>query len=277
MSLDELVERFGGVLSTKQLIRAGHNTGDIAQAVADGSLDRIRHGWYAFPGADQVVVDAVKDRGVLSCVAALERAGLWVPEGYRGKHSRVTRYERRQSYDRCKRYGRPTVAEGAVDNVSVGLQYAARCLTEEDFVIVCDSALNHGKLKHDELRAAFAHAPDRVRQAVEKCEPLAASGTETAARLRLRAEGIKVEVQPRFPGVGWVDLLVGDRLAVELDSRAHHTEDDAYETDRGRDRKLLALGVIPLRLTYRQVFREWATTYSDIQQMLRRGMHRRRS
>ncbi|MFW0782939.1 hypothetical protein AAFP35_00330 [Gordonia sp. CPCC 206044] len=276
MDYETLVERFGGVVATRQLIGAGYDEKAISVAVDDGALDRLRHGWFATGAAEPAVVEAVRGGGLLTCVSSLQRHGLWIPEGHEGVHSRVTRYGRRHGPDGCRRYGRPSPAVGAIDDVATSLHYAARCLTLEEFIIVCDSALHHRKLTDDDLTQEFRRSPDRIRTAITKCDRRAASGTETAARLRLRSAGLAVEVQHEVSGVGWVDLLVGGSLAIELDSRDHHTGADNYESDRHRDRLLIALGYIPLRLTYGQVFRHWESTYADIERMIRRGIHRRR-
>ncbi|MEY1673204.1 hypothetical protein AB4Z55_03405 [Gordonia sp. ABKF26] len=277
MDFDELIERFGGVVATHQLLAAGETTASIRDAHRSGTLTSIRHGWYRTPAADPEVVGAVADDGVVSCASALRRHGLWIPEHPIALHSRVTRHQRRRSHDRCRRYGRPTPARGAVDDVATALQYAARCFDVEGFVILCDSALNSGKITPERLRAEFDDAPMFIRRAIGKTNRLAASGTETAARLRLESAGLRVAVQHRVPGVGWVDLVVGQRLALELDSVEHHTGVEKYEEDRARDRKLIAHGYFPLRLTYAQVFRDWATTYADIAQIIAGGYHRSRS
>lgn len=84
-------------------------------------------------------------------------------------------------------------------------------------------------------------------------------------------------MQHEVPTVGWIDLLVGNRLAIELDSRAHHTGEEDYERDRIRSRKLIPLGYLPMRLTYAQVFGDWETTYADIVATVRKGYHRSRA
>ncbi len=277
MDYDQLIERFGGVVSTRQLLESGETTPDIRRAVETGVIQRIRHGWFRVPDADPDVVAAVADHAVVSCASALLRHGLWIPDHPVESHARVTRYERRRSPDRCRRHGRPTPARTAVDDVATALQYAARCFDEEGFVILCDSALHHGKLTHDDLRSEFRLAPLAIKNAIERCNRLAASGTETAARLRLRSAGLRVEVQHHVPGVGWIDLLVGERLAIELDSRAHHTGEEDYESDRVRSRKLIPLGYLPMRLTYAQVFSHWEATYADIAAAVRKGYHRNRA
>ncbi|QHD87811.1 hypothetical protein GR168_22310 [Gordonia sp. JH63] len=277
MTFDELTERFGGVVATHQLLAAGETAASIRDACRSGTLSSIRHGWYRTEAADPEVVGAVADHGVVSCATALRRHGLWIPEHPEQVHSRVTRHERRRSHDRCRRYGRPTPADGAVDDVATALQYAARCFDVEGFVILCDSALNTGKITPARLRTEFDDAPMFIKRAIEKTHQLAASGTETAARLRLRSAGLRVTVQHHVSGVGWVDLLVGERLALELDSVEHHTGIEKYEEDRTRDRKLISRGYFPLRVTYAQVFGDWANTYADIAEIIAHGYHRSRS
>ncbi|MGW9263982.1 hypothetical protein [Gordonia terrae] len=200
MDFDELIERFGGVVATHQLLAAGETTASIRDARRSGRLTSIRHGWYRTPTADPEVVGAVADDGVVSCASALRRHGLWIPEHPAALHSRVTRHQRRRSHDRCRRSGRPTPARGAVDDVATALQYAARCFDVEGFVILCDSALNSGKITPERLRAEFDDAPMFIRRAIGRTNRLAASGTETAARLRLESAGLRVAVQHRVPG-----------------------------------------------------------------------------
>ena len=43
------------------------------------------------------------------------------------------------------------------------------------------------------------------------------------------------------------------RLAVELDSRTHHADWEAAETDRARDAALLAIGIRTVRVTARRL------------------------
>ncbi|WP_238420220.1 type IV toxin-antitoxin system AbiEi family antitoxin domain-containing protein [Gordonia sp. 'Campus'] len=277
MDFDELIERFGGVIATHQLLAAGETTASIRRALRSGALLPIRHGWYRTGAADADVVAAVSDHGVVSCASALRRHGLWTPDHPTALHSRLTRHQRRSNPDRCRRYGRPTPADGAIDDVATALQYAARCYDVEGFIILCDSALNSGKITPERLRADFGDAPAFIQRAVAKTHRLAASGTETAARVRLRNAGLRVRVQHQVPGVGWIDLLVGDRLALELDSIEHHTGIERYEKDRIRDRKLVAQGYFPLRLTYAQVFDDWDATYADIADIIGRGHHRSRA
>ncbi len=121
-------------------------------------------------------------------------------------------------------------------------EFAARCLDAEGLVVVVDSALNGERATPHEVERAVAPAPQAVRRLLDRCDAEAQSGTETMVRLRLRARNITVTTQHRVPGVGRVDLLVGERLVIEVDSHAHHTGVERYEADRARDRRLVQLG-----------------------------------
>ena len=101
-----------------------------------------------------------------------------------------------------------------------------------------------------------------------------ASGLETLARLHLRGHNLQVRSQVQIMGVGRVDLVVGDRLVLELDSRAHHTDHDAYERDRARDLELVRRGYLVVRVTYLQVMTGWANVERAILEITRRGEHR---
>lgn len=69
------------------------------------------------------------------------------------------------------------------------------------------------------------------------------------ARLRLRRKGLDVTVQAHVAGLGHVDLLVGNRLVVEVDSREHHTGHDNYVEDRRRARVAAKRGLLRMPLT----------------------------
>jgi very-short-patch-repair endonuclease len=58
------------------------------------------------------------------------------------------------------------------------------------------------------------------------------------------------------------------RLVIELDGRAVHGTRRAFETDRERDRILLAEGWRPMRITWRQLHEEPELIVSDLRRLL---------
>lgn len=275
--LDILLRACLGVVSRSQLLSAGLSDADIRRLVRQESLRRIRTGWYAASFADQLVVEAVREGGVLTCLSALRRHGVWVPEHPHALHLRpMVRGNSVRTSRRCRTFGPMPAAVGAVDDVVTALRHAARSLDAEDFIVVSDSALNLKLATFDELSSALSTAPARVRSLLDRCDGQAQSGTETMVRLRLRAKNIGVSTQHHVPGVGHVDLLVGNRLVIEVDSKAHHTGVERYESDRTRDRLLTQLGYLPIRFTYRQVVHDWHACEHTVIDLVRRGDHRRR-
>lgn len=81
----------------------------------------------------------------------------------------------------------------------------------------------------------------------------AGSPGETLARVALVLGGLTVATQVRFEGVGFVDLLVGGKVVVEIDGRAYHQDPAAFRRDRERDRVLAALGYPVLRYAFTEV------------------------
>lgn len=150
---------------------------------------------------------------------------------------------------------------------------AVQCQPEEYAVVVIDSALNRGLVTLRQLEAAFERLPRRYTRALGRADGRSQSGTETLVRLRLRALGIRVSLQVRVSGVGYVDLIVGDRFVLECDSRRFHTGDERYHGDRLRDRELIKLGYLPMRLTYEMIMFDWPETLETILSRVRRREH----
>ncbi|WP_328858842.1 hypothetical protein OG579_08925 [Williamsia herbipolensis] len=264
-----------GVHSRIRLLAQGHTDSDIRRAVRSGDLIRLRPGWYATTIADPETVAAVRAGGVLGCVSALRFHDLWIPPGHEGLHVRTSKYGKGRRPGSCQGVGRPLPLDDAVDSIPVALHCAVGCLPADHWVVVCDSALNSRSVTTDELRALLPTATRRIDELLARCDPRSQSGTETLVRLRLRAAGYEVRVQPRIRGVGKVDLRVG-RLLIECDSVSHHTGLAQYRNDRRRDRKALVGRWLKLRLTYEEVMFGWEEVFADIMAITRADRHRRR-
>src|SRR5690606_24284588 len=142
------------------------------------------------------------------------------------------------------------------------------CGSREEFIAAADSAVRQGRLSPTELRDAGV--PARL---CELIDPSSESGGEPMLRLRLRALRLAFRSQVPVPGVGRVDFLVGDRLVIEVDGYAHHGDREAFERDRRRDARLVELGYIVIRVSYRQLAEEWADVERSILAVVRSGRH----
>ncbi|GAC66386.1 type IV toxin-antitoxin system AbiEi family antitoxin domain-containing protein [Gordonia soli] len=262
-----------GVVTRTELLGSGETDSSIRRAIRNGDLQRVRPGWFATPSADPAVVEAVRRGGCLSCVSALRSHGLWVPPGYDSVHVRTSRYAMERGSTTCHAPGRPRPVTTAVDTIPLALACAARCMSAEDWIVVCDSALGRQNWSTDELRHRMGTVSASMDALLRKCDGRSQSGTETLARVRFRAAGFRVEVQPAIPGVGWVDLKIG-RLLFECDSKPHHTSLENYRNDRRRDRCALVDGWMTMRVTYDDVMYGWEHILTDVRTLTRTDRHR---
>lgn len=266
--IERILATNGGVVSAAQLRAAGWSHSQIKK---QGWLS-VRRGWYASPSANPHVVRAVSAGGVLSCVSALRRGGVWVPDS--GLHIRYSE-RARQSHPgvrSCHPYRLDPPILSAIDPIEIAVASAANCLDAEGVVIVLDSMLNKRMIEMADARSIVAASRFARLNLEERCDPKSESGTETMIRLRLRAAGINLQTQVAIPGVGRVDFLVGNRLIIEADSREHHLS--KYQSDRTRDRVATGLGFLVIRLTYEDVVHRWNVALADIRSVIRRRAHR---
>lgn len=276
--LTHLLMENRGVVARQQLLALGLTPLRIQELCANETLDRLRRGWYADPRfADATVRRAVHAGGVLSCVSALKLHGLWTPPDAH-LHIRRSRRLRRTLLPagtrQCRPWGSDPAITVSVDPVLIGLACAINCVVADDAVVLLDSALNSTKASEADLATIFADLPHSKSKLLSLIDPTAQSGTETYVRLRLRRRGIKVRSQVQIPGVGRVDFLVGDRLVLEVDGFEHHSSFDNYTNDRQRDRVLVGLGYLVVRLRYQDVLHGWDAVEPDLLAIIRRGGHR---
>ncbi|OAB86550.1 hypothetical protein AWH69_14650 [Janibacter melonis] len=257
-----------------QLLATGLTRRDLDAAVADGRL-LVAGRWIADVGESPQVLSVLRQGARPTCVTAAATHGLWVPP-----HSGLHVMTRRPSAG--TRWPGDYVTHGfvrrwpersPVASVPLLLEHSLRCLDPLDVGVLVDSALHLGLVAPADVAALARAAPRRVLPVLARTTGRSESGTESKVRLFVALKGVDVRPQVQIPGVGRVDLLVGRRWIVEADSRAHHTGELAYETDRGRDVAALERGYLTSRLTYAMVFGEWARTSRWLISMIRTGQH----
>lgn len=259
-----------GVFSLAELRQLEYDDWLVRKHVQKGLLIRLRPGWYATADANTAAMEAVRMGGALGCVAALRWHGLWIPPGYDGVHVRFSKYGRHKHSRGCQGYGPQMPVLTAVDPVASALKYAAKCMAAEDWIAVCDSALNKARQTVSDLQGDMGSVPRVMRELMDKCDPNSQSGTESLTRLRLR---FVVHTQPKIQGVGRVDLRVG-RLLIECDSKNHHTSLANYQNDRRRDRAALRGKWMTMRITYDDVLYGWEGVLDDVRAITRTDRHR---
>lgn len=250
------------------LLARGLTKRAITGLVETGRLLRLRRGWYAGSATPTPVARAVASGGALTCVSALALAGAWTMP-HPSVHVRAARGTAARGGVTCRVHWSAEPVASAVDDPATALALAITCLDLRAAVVVVDSVLNRGILSADDVTRILGASP-RGRRVLALIDGRAESGIETLPRLALRARRVRVRTQVVIPGVGRVDLLIGDRLILECDGREWHAD---FEADRARDRALIARGYLVIRASYRQILDGWGTVEAQILALVRRREH----
>lgn len=285
MDVADTIRELGGVAQLDVLRTRGIGRADVLEARRAGHVDRVRRAWYAAPDADPAAVAAVRIGGALTCVSAAAAHGLWqVPDDRihialagnaarlrpldegppPGEDPRLVLHWRERTW--C-----PTRALQSIDDV---LRHVVECQPLPLAVAVIDSALRTGVARGvlDDWLSQSASGARAMRFADGRAE----AGGESIARVRLRQAGYVVHPQFQLPGVGRIDMRVGERLLVEIDSRSHHAREREMASDRRRDRAALQLGFVPLRFMHLEVLHDWDAVQAVVDEFTRTDRHRRR-
>jgi very-short-patch-repair endonuclease len=256
------------IVSYHELRAAGVSRRVIDNAVASGGLARVRVGWYAEPGTPEPVVAATRCGGTLTCAAALRYHGVWV--GRAETHVRVDPAARvHATTHRIHRLAGDSSC--GVDDPLTALAVLCACAPREEVICALDSALHLGLVTMSDVLARLTTAKGRT--IVDRSDRRSESGIETLARVRLRSRGIRLRVQVPISGIGRVDIVVGDRLVIELDGDEWHSTAEQRESDRRRDSALTARGYLVLRAGYRRVMGDWTAFEREVLSIVRRDAH----
>lgn len=230
------LSRLGCVAEVRTLRESGVGKAALASAVAAGSILRVRRGCYALPDADPADVAALAWGGVATCITALAKLGLPVPEpdgihlalpasrSFSGRNSRPPSAVRPHYFARPLPHGPAAVID------------SARCLSAEDHLIAVDAALHEGILTRRDVEGFTWCSDERRRFLLKYGDGRAESPPETLARLALMRAGIRPQCQVWIAGIGRVDMLINRWLIVEVDGEKYHVGEKAFKNDRRRDR-----------------------------------------
>jgi len=134
-------------------------------------------------------------------------------------------------------------------------------------------AIRRGKLSSADLRARLAEYP-RVRERAALTRLLDQVGSGVTSYLEFRAR-TRVFNTSEFAALTWqAPVSIGERryvldaydaqarLAIELDGRAFHSDDDTRRGDLERDARLASVGIQTVRFTYEDIIcrPEWCRT-----------------
>jgi very-short-patch-repair endonuclease len=285
MELLACIRSLGGVAPTYRLLRMGWTGRALKAAVHRGAIVRVRQGWYAsaFESADNLAAWRVGGR--LTCVSGAAFFGL-ATRSTDAIHVAVARTASRLRKPSDMRH-RLTPESGAVvhwrtrrigsafvESPLTCLIDMCRCESPEFVVAAVDSALHAGLISRAAWLRAVADLPLRLRLQLADVDGRSESIIESISRFRCRALGLQVRIQVTLASGVRVDMVIGDRLVVEVDGREYHSNPAAFERDRIRDARLTALGYRVLHFSYKQVMYDWPSVEAAILAAVEHGDHR---
>ncbi|KAA9084059.1 endonuclease domain-containing protein [Microbacterium radiodurans] len=265
------VRRLGGVARTTTLLDQGLSRHHVATAVAAAEVKRIRRGWVAATDADPELVTAARAGVVVTCVSAARRLGLWVLADDR-PHVAAPSHAGRIALDGgVVHWAAPTVPrhpDALVDSVENTLIAVSRCQPFERALTVWESALRRKLIAREAMQRL--DMPPAARRLCREASPFSDSGLETLLPRRLRWLGLPLRQQV------WlidrpVDLLIADRLVVQIDGGHHVGGQRAADIDH--DTRLMLLGYHVIRVTYAQVIEDWPRVQDLITAAVAQGLH----
>jgi very-short-patch-repair endonuclease len=272
-------------MAARELLDFGLSRRAITEAVRSEEIVRVRQGWYSTPWLPPALQRAARVGGQLACASAAAHWKFWHLEDDR-LHVVVDRNacQLRSAASYRNRLvespdpgvvvhwtGRAEWPSRVLVPPEVCVDQVARCCSPEAALVIVESALNMRAVSAAAWTNVLSALPRERQIPLLQATALSGSGTETLFVHRLRQIGIPVRQQVRFSGVGYVDCLIGERLVVELDSVAHHSDPT---TDRRRDAQLSGLGCRVLRFMHSQVQHRWPEVERAVLAAISRGDHR---
>ena len=143
----------------------------------------------------------------------------------------------------------------------------------DDGVAALDSARHRGLVDRVDVELLRRSLPVSRQFLVDSSRDDVPEYLESIARQKLERAGFEVRVQVNVLDERWIDLLIGDRLAIECDGKGKYENGATVDKDRKRDAFLEALGYHVIRLSYAMVLYDWDATLSMIMAIVDRGDH----
>lgn len=253
---------------------AGFSKYDMSESVSAGLIRRVRRSWIVAPGADSGIVTAINAGGRLTCVSVAARRGLWAPphdEVHVALPRSAARFDSAGLRAHWGHAPMPTTRHAVAEPLINALLHLATCIPRLDALAVWESALRKTSLTTDMLGRVQWHS-SRARELAAAASVLADSGLETHVVHGIRGMGVACRQQVVLDGRP-VDVLIGERLVVQLDGFEHHGEAVQRRRDIRGDAQLVLRGYTVLRFDYQQVLFDWPYVEATIAAAIAQGLH----
>ena len=264
VDVERRLAELGGAARWRDLVGCAADDRRLRALVERGLVRSHGGGCYALPEAPDWLVRARQFNAALTCISWAAESGHFVLERPTRLHLAVPagRSPSRSPHRPVRSavlHRTSALRSGALPDPPVVTAPAAaaailRCQPALLAMVAIDSFLNRSTCTAAEIAAQLRGPGSKhAKTLLGRCDARSDSGMETIARVVLRDAGLAVRCNVPVSGVGWVDLLVEDRVVVELDGFEHHGSRRVFAQDRRRDRALAALGFRVLRFTYDEV------------------------
>lgn len=266
-----------GIAHREQIRRAGFGAATVRALVGGGDAAPIRRSWIALPGAAAELRGAAAAGGQISCLSLARRRGWWVPPALdQALHLHVLPGSAsvREGNDAVVRHWtKPLVPMGRslIASVEEALQHIAGCVDRDRALVLWESAARTERLSPDALRRV-GWTSRAARELAAEVQGLSDSGLETLVVIPLRRRGLRVRQQVKLAG-RFVDLLVGDRLVLQIDGFEFHASSRQRSQDIAHDAELRLRGFTVIRLSYSQVVHDWPGVERTIHRAVAAGLH----
>lgn len=271
MRLDTLLAVNQGFVSRAQLRRAGLSSHSIRALIADGALVAFTRDILGRPTVNPTLRRAVAMGGRVACVTAARAMGIWVldsDEFHVIPRSHNGRFRSDGLTPEAVLHWTPEPIEPdrsrlAIESGRNTLAHLARCQPLDAAVASFDSAVRLGMITTEELQRLASVHRGRFAETVAHVTGDADSGLETLTRVRLGWAGIECRRQVVIDGHP-VDVLIGERLIIQLDGKQHVEDRVQLARDRRQDRRLKLMGYTVLRYSYAEIVFGWEAVLAEI-------------
>lgn len=259
-----------GVSTYANLREHGVTRRELTRLLEIGALTRIRRGWFALDNVDYNILTAVRLRGQLTgTVAPNPQHDCWLRPHAHPQFALPNSSGRRHLGPKDQHHLHVTSAARVILPIRDTLECIADAAREPfEHALPAIESLVYRRVVSEDMVITALSGNYRARKLLKWFDPSAESGLETLVRTRLLRRGVNVRTQVKIPGVGQIDMIVGDRLAVECDGGEFHNGPKSRGRDYARDRRLIALGYHPVRLSYHQIVYDWDTAGPELLQIV---------
>jgi very-short-patch-repair endonuclease len=267
-----------GIAHRDEALRAGFSATALRGFVRGGQGRMIRRAWIALVGARPDLVTAAEAGGRVSCVSLARARGWWMPDDVDPNlhlhlipGSGSARLP--DDWPGVLHWTKPIAASGRrlTATVEDALAQIATCLPFDGALVLWESAARKESLAAEALRDV-RWTSRAARELAEAVTGLSDSGLETLVVTPLRRWGLHVRQQVVLAGRP-VDMLVGERLVLQIDGYAHHSSSAQRAKDIAHDAELRLRGYTVLRFSYSQVVHDWPAVERRIRRALAAGLH----